>query len=98
VTLSVRLLPEARAEFNQATNWYEEKRANLGRTFVAGIREVLNQIAAEPQRHAAVYLDIRKALVPKFPYVILYREEPNEIVVISVFHTSRDPSLWKTRV
>jgi toxin ParE1/3/4 len=98
VTLSVRLLPEARAEFDQATDWYEEQRAGLGATFVARIREVLSHIAADPTRHATVYLGIRKALVPKFPYVILYREEPDEIVVVSVFHTSRDPALWKSRV
>ncbi len=93
----VRLLPEARAEFNAATDWYEQQQTGLGRTFVARVREVLNRIAADPQRHAAVYLDVRKALVPKFPYIVLYREEPGEILVISVFHTSRDPLTWKYR-
>ncbi len=65
--------------------------------FVTRIREALDRIAADPQLHAPVYLDIRKAVVPKFPYVILYREEPDEVVVVSVFHTSRDPSIWKSR-
>lgn len=93
----VRLLPEARIEFNEATDWYERQRAGLGTTFVARVREVIGHIAADPRRYATVYLDIRKVLVPKFPYVVLYRDDPNEVLVVSVFHTSRDPSIWKSR-
>ena len=94
----VRSLPEARVEFNEAIDWYEAQRAGLGTKFATRIREVLDRIAADPQRHAPVYLDVRKVLVPKFPYAILYREEPGEVIVVSVFHTSRDPSIWKARV
>lgn len=93
----VRLLPEAKAEFDEAADWYEAQRAGLGVTFVARIREVLGKVSSDPQLHATIYLDIRKAVVPKFPYVVLYREEPGEVVVVSVFHTSRDPSIWKAR-
>jgi plasmid stabilization system protein ParE len=97
VTLPVRLLPEPRAEFDEAVDWYDRRRPGLGVTFVTKVREVLARIAADPQRHAPVYHDIRKAIVPKYPYVVLYREEPGEVVVISVFHTSRDPSIWRSR-
>lgn len=97
MTKPVRLLPEARAEFDAATDWYEAQRSGLGTTFLARVREVLDHIASEPQRHAPTYLDVRKAIVPRFPYVVLYRDEPGEILVISVFHTSRDPSIWKSR-
>jgi toxin ParE1/3/4 len=97
MTLPVRLLPEARVEFDEATDRYEQLRAGLGTTFVTRVRDVLHHIGADPQRHATVYLDVRKAVVPRFPYIILYREEPDAVLVISVFHTSRDPSIWKTR-
>jgi hypothetical protein len=71
--LPVRLLPEARAEFDEATDRYEQQRPGLGATFVARVREVFGRIAADPRRHPAVYLDVRKTLVRKFPYVVLYR-------------------------
>jgi hypothetical protein len=64
---------------------------------VARVREVLNRIAGNPKLHATVYADVRKAGVKRFPYVVLYREEPAEVVVISVFHTSRDPGIWQSR-
>jgi plasmid stabilization system protein ParE len=95
---SVRLLPDALVEFDEAVDWYEQQSAGLGTKFLNRVREVLGHAATDPQRHAAIYLDVRKMLVPKFPYVILYRDVPNEVLVISVFHTSRDPSIWKSRV
>jgi toxin ParE1/3/4 len=97
MNLTVRLLPEAKAEFDAASDWYEQQRLGLGTTFVTRVHEVLNRIAANPQLHAPVYLDIRQAIVPRFPYVVLYREDSGEVVVIAVFHTSRDPSVWKSR-
>ncbi|HJT78116.1 MAG TPA: type II toxin-antitoxin system RelE/ParE family toxin [Gemmataceae bacterium] len=93
----IRFLPEARAEFDAATDWYERQRAGLGADFVARVRQVLQRISANPQTHAAVYQDVRKAVVQQFPYVVLYREDAGEVVVISVFHTARDPSIWQSR-
>jgi plasmid stabilization system protein ParE len=98
MSLPVRLLPEARAEFDAAADWYEQKQPGLGVDFVARVRDVINRIAALPQLHATVYQDVRRAVVPRFPYIVLYREEAGEVVVITVFHTSRDPSIWQSRV
>jgi toxin ParE1/3/4 len=97
MSLPIRLLPAAKAEFDAAADWYEQQRAGLGVDFVKAVREVLNRIAANPRLHGVVYQDVRKAVVKRFPYVVLYREEPGEVIVISVFHSSRDPSIWQSR-
>jgi toxin ParE1/3/4 len=98
MSLPIRLLPGAKAEFDAAADWYEQQRAGLGVDFVARVREVLDRIAANPQLHAAVYNDVRKAVVKRFPYVVIYREDAGEVVVIAVFHTARDPAIWQFRV
>jgi plasmid stabilization system protein ParE len=98
VSLPVRLLPEARAEFDDAADWYEQKQTGLGRAFIARVGEVLNRIGINPKLHQVVYKDVRKAVVKQFPYVVLYREDAGEVVVISVFHGARDPSVWQSRV
>jgi plasmid stabilization system protein ParE len=95
--LPIRLLPEARVELNDAVDWYQRQRAGLGSKFFAQVQAVFNRIAANPQLHAQVHGPVRKAAVRRFPYVVLYREEAGEVVVISVFHTSRDPSIWQAR-
>jgi toxin ParE1/3/4 len=98
MSLPIRFLPEARAEYDAAVDWYGQRKTGLGVNFVARVRTVLSQIAADPQLHAAVHRDVRKVRVSRFPYVVLYREEPGEVIVISVFHTARDPSIWQSRV
>jgi toxin ParE1/3/4 len=98
MSFPLRLLPEAKTEFDDGADWYEQQRAGLGVDFIARVREVLNRIAANPQLHATVYGDVRKAVVTQFPYVVLYREDGGEVIVIAVFHTARDPSIWQSRV
>ena len=93
MSLPVRLLPEAKAEFDAAADWYEQQRPGLGVDFIARVRVVLNRIGTHPRIHAAVYGDVRKAVVARFPYVVLYREEAAEVVVIAVFHTARSLDL-----
>ncbi len=97
MTLPIRFLPEARVDLNEAVDWYDRRRPGLGARFFAKVQGAINRIAANPQMHAPVYGPVRKARVPQFPYVVLYREEPAEVIVISVFHTSRDPSIWQSR-
>jgi plasmid stabilization system protein ParE len=97
MSLPLRLLPEARDEFDAAVDWYEQQRPGLGPAFLDRVRDVLGRIAANPQLHATVYQDVRKAVVPTFPYVVLYKEDAGEVVVIAVFHTARDPAIWQGR-
>jgi toxin ParE1/3/4 len=87
----------ARAEFDAAGDWYEGKRPGLGAEFTAAVETVFNRIGAQPKLFRVVLRDIRRAVVPGFPYCVYYRERPSGIVVIAVFHTSRDPSVWQSR-
>ena len=85
-------------EYDAAADWYEQRRTSLGGDFVNRVHNVLMRIAANPKYYRKVYQDVRKAVVARFPYVVLYQEEPTEVLVISVFHSSRDPSIWQARV
>jgi toxin ParE1/3/4 len=44
-----------------------------------------------------VDIDIREALLTKFPFCLYYVIESDRIEIISVFHTSRDPQVWQGR-
>jgi plasmid stabilization system protein ParE len=98
MSLPVRLLPEAKAEFDAAADWYEQQRKGLGVDFISRVRAVMQRIAANPRLHAIVYKDVRKAVVSRFPFLVLYREAAAEVIVVAVFHTSRNPSIWQARV
>ncbi|MBL8867531.1 MAG: type II toxin-antitoxin system RelE/ParE family toxin [Gemmataceae bacterium] len=95
---TVRFRVEALSEYEDAADWYEQQRTGLGDDFVAEVESVIARISANPLLHAKVYGDVRKAVVKRFPYIVLYLVEPTEIVIVSVFHTSRNPDVWKSRV
>jgi plasmid stabilization system protein ParE len=97
MTLPVVLRREARAEFDEAFDWYEQKRAGLGVEFAEQVQAVFDRISAMPELHAMVYKDVRKALVRRFPYSVFYRVRPGKVVVLAVFHGKRDPNVWKSR-
>jgi plasmid stabilization system protein ParE len=59
---------------------------------------VLKRIAEQPDFHAQVLDDVREALILKYPYCVYYRVDGERILVLSVFHTSRDPASWQNRV
>ncbi len=87
----------AQKEFDQAAAWYEKQKAGLGAEYVDEIQRVLSRIADQADRSPVVWQDIREAPVPRFPYAIYYRVKATRIVIIAVFHCSRDPSLWQGR-
>jgi plasmid stabilization system protein ParE len=62
------------------------------------VNAALERIANNPKMHAVVLEDARKAVVRGFPYCVYYREDGDNVVVLSVFHTSGDPTDWQRRV
>lgn len=97
MSLTVTLDPEARAEFDDGYDYYEGQRSGLGERFAGEVQVVLRRIGTTPRLHQIVFGDVRRAVVRGFPYCVYYREEPSRVRVLSVFHASRDPSIWQSR-
>lgn len=70
----------------------------LSARFADRVNEVLTRIGTMPKMHGIVRDDVRRAVVTKFPYCVYYRELADRVEVISVFHTSRDPAEWESRL
>ncbi len=97
--LLVNLSRAAQQEFDEAADWYNLKSDGRGRLFTLAVRALLDRISEKPTLYPTVFLaTVRQAIVPKYPYSILYQIRPNDISVISVFHASRDPEVWQRRV
>ena len=97
MSLPLVLRPEARAEFDDAFDWYERQRPGLGVDFVTQVQDVLDRISTAPELYAQIFQDIRRAVVQRFPYSIFYKIEPRQIVVLALFHSKRDPKIWQAR-
>lgn len=96
--LPIDLRSEAEQELEAAFDWYNDQRTGLGRRFVTAVQAVFDAIGANPRMHGVVLADVRKAVVRRFPYCVFYRPHDDRIEVLSVFHTSRDPSVWQARI
>jgi len=97
MSLPAVLRPAAQIEFDDAVDWYESRRQGLGTRFATAVRDLFNRISAAPFVYPTVLEDGREALVKKYPYCVYYRVEAARVVVIAVFHTSRDPTVWQSR-
>lgn len=97
MSVRVVLRPEARAEFDDAFDWYERQWPGLGVDFVAHVQEVFDEIGVRPAMYAEVFPGVHRATVRRIPYSVFYRVEPQQIVVPAVFHSKRDPKIWRER-
>jgi len=86
-----------RDEIDDAHDWYEQRRAGLGSDFLDNVQDTLAQIVANPARFGFAEADIREAPLTRFPYAVYYRVLPDRIRVLAVYHTSRNPSGWRSR-
>jgi hypothetical protein len=98
-----RLAPEAVAELTDAANWYESRHSGLARQFLQNFEIVLPLIESRPSSFprlldTAPELNIRRALLPRFPYALVFLELPSEIRIVAVAHLKRRPGYWLNRV
>jgi len=88
----------AEREFDDSIAWYEAQREGLGQEFRAAIEQYFHRIAENPEWFPEVRGKVRRAVVlRRFPFVIHFLIEADRIVILSVFHTSRDPEQLKHR-
>jgi plasmid stabilization system protein ParE len=90
---------QAQADLFAAWDWYESQRVGLGEEFLLCVEEAFDRIKRYPLAHPEVHHRSRRALLRRFPYVVLYRVIGEIIYVVAVFHGFRDPESeeWKQR-
>lgn len=91
--------PSAREEFDDAANWYEEQQDGLRSEFVYAVDAALQRVVDNPLSFPIVEgSKIRRALVSKFPYAIFFETDDGQVLVYAIFHTSRNPMIWRARL
>jgi plasmid stabilization system protein ParE len=97
MSLHVTFHRAASAEFIEASAWYETKRVGLAIEFMAEIDRCVSLASEHPLQFAVLREDIRRIVANHFPYSVYFRAEKHRIVVLAVFHGSRDPAIWQAR-
>ncbi len=97
-----RILAEGEAELLEAALWYEDRREGLGMQFYESILDTCEAIGKNPARFPKYEStpptrDVRRALVNRFPFVVIFEIRQDEILILAVAHTSRDSGYWRNR-
>lgn len=94
----LRFTPDADAELAEARQWYSQQRLNLDIEFMEEIGEAVARIRSNPYLYPVVYKTLRRVVARRFPFAMFYEITTEEIQVVAVFHSRRDPERWKSRV
>ena len=89
--------PEAEIEFNKSIDYYEEIESGLGYDFVLEVYSTIKRSVEFPDAWTVLEGEIRRSLVKRFPYGILYSKEQKGIFIVAVMNLHRQPEYWKHR-
>ncbi|MGB9235957.1 MAG: type II toxin-antitoxin system RelE/ParE family toxin [Terriglobales bacterium] len=87
----------AQVELVDAEDWYEAKLPGLGMRFREEVDATVARLRENPHQFPAVFRDVHRARLRKFPYGLFFRIEVDALVVIACFHGSRNPQRWERR-
>ncbi|MBI4701495.1 MAG: type II toxin-antitoxin system RelE/ParE family toxin [Deltaproteobacteria bacterium] len=92
---------EASAELAAAAEWYERQGSGLGDALLDDVTKALVAIAESPRtwpRMPRGYRGVRRFVLARFPYGVVYVERPDHLLVAAIAHTSREPGYWRNRL
>jgi plasmid stabilization system protein ParE len=95
--MNIAFHPEAAEEFAAAVDWYEAHETGLGLDFAKEVNAAMQRAAAMPDAWTQLSGNVRRVLVNRFPYGVLYETESTNLLVLAVMHLRREPGYWMTR-
>lgn len=84
----------AAKELRDARGYYELEFTGLGARFSADVQAAIARIVRYPAAWNVERGEIRRCLLQRFPYKVLYSVEPDHIFVIAIAHQHRKPDYW----
>lgn len=98
----LQVLQLARQEIRDAAKWYESQQSGLGLQFTAELEATLTAIEQRPDRFPVLETirtprNIRRVMLDRFPYIVIYEILTERTVVLAVAHGSRRPNYWIRR-
>lgn len=94
----VRYHEAAEEELLNEIGYLELRARGLGRRFYAEVRRAERLIAQFPESAEEIRSGIRKRLLRKFRYSLIYSVEPDGLLILAIAHQRRRPEYWVGRV
>lgn len=88
----------AKLELDDGKEYYEMEVIGLGKRFKQEVKISINIIKKMPEIGSQESGNIRRYILHKFPYKVLYSIEKDHIYVIAIAHLHREPMYWINRI
>jgi hypothetical protein len=96
--ISIEVRDEARVEIREAFAFYEERRRGLGRQFLLSLDALVERIHRQPRAFPVIDGSVRKAMLRRFPYALIFDLEEDRETISAAFHGRRRPGTWSDQV
>lgn len=96
--MSFSFHPEARAEFLESINYFEEAEEGLGLEYSLEVFSTIQRIVDRPLAWPVHSARTRRCLCRRFRYGVVYRVLKDEIVIFAVMQLNRKPGYWAGRL
>lgn len=96
--MKLRFLILAQRELDEAVAWYNEQAAGSGQEFLDELDRVVRRAVTFPMSCPEIEPGVRRCLLARFPYGLIYGVDRETIVVIAVSHLHREPRYWVGRI
>lgn len=90
--------PAAEADLVEAALYYERQLPTLGVQFLDATDLAVAEILSAPARWRPIEADVRRYLMPRFPFALYYRILPDHLRILAIKHHSRHPDYWRSRL
>lgn len=96
--IAYRFLYPAEEEMTKASQFYEAAASGLGNDFLDDVKHAIDHLRDHPNLGHSVGRGLRRMLLHRFPFSLIYSVEPETILIVAVAHHGRRPGYWKSRV
>ncbi len=95
--MPVRFHALVHVEIDEAFSWYESQLAGLGKQLVDEAIQAVARIEANPYLYPVIKANIRRSLLVRFPYKVIYAVDETGIFITAFSHQRRRPNYWVKR-
>jgi plasmid stabilization system protein ParE len=97
VSYTVYFHPDAESEMDEAALFLDREDPGLGREFLQAVENAVDQILSRPEAAQLIQGRVRRKLVQKFPFSVIYSVRDTQIRILAVSHQKRRPYYWRSR-
>ena len=96
--MKIDFLDAAQSEFDDAIDYYDSQQIGLGLEFEDEVEQALERIDHYPEAWSPLSSRVRRCVLNRFPYSVIYEVRTEIIVVVAIQHHHKEPESWRSRI